>query len=223
MKFLFLLLLPALGFGISALQTKDKMAEELTRQIRLEMPHATRISVEKIFVNQPVPEYAKIEELKPHPAVGSINFAFTWEDEQGKKQAYGNAMSRVFLKVAISKAPIRHGESFSDENIKFEERELTPYSHTGYFTEAEGELFTLNAQGHIPPDHVISSSQTVAPQLIKAGQLVDLVYESPRLRISVRSKALQGGRAGDKIRVENTTSRKVVQGKVISNNEVRFQ
>ncbi len=220
MKISLLLLLPfCLNAAITRPYDTEMVKNALTQKVKSAFPNAIKISIEKIYLNQAVPPYAVLEELRPSPPIGNINFSYSWDSEDGRKTAFGNAVSRIYLKVAITKVPMRNGDLFTAENTSYEERELTPYSHTGYYSE-ESELFTLSAQGNIAPGHVIVTSQTIAPQLIKAGQTVDLVYETPTLKITARSKALRGGKAGDKIKVENLASKKVVEGRIVSANEV---
>ncbi len=200
----------------------EKLLSGIEKLIRIDFPNASRISVEKPYTSQAIPDNATVEEVKPRPPIGNIHFKVSWLGKNGKQEMYGTAVARIYLKVAVSKTPVRHAEAFSEDNVRFEERELTPFSHTGYFTE-NSELFLLSAQGNITPDRVITTGQTMSPQLIRPGQLVDLVYETPRLKISVRTKALQAGKRGESIRVENTASRKIIQGKVTSANEVSIQ
>lgn len=219
MKVSLFFLLLSFYSGAAVFQSKNSVKNTLVQKIRMVFPKASKISVENIYLNLPVPEGATLEDLRPEPPLGSINFSYSWDTPDGIKKAYGNAATRIFLKVAVTKTPMRHGEMFSGENIFFEERELTPYSHTGYFPEGS-EIFSLSVQGNIPPHHVVVTSQTALPQIIRSGQIVDLVYETPTIKITARSKALKGGHAGEKIRVENIASKKIVEGRIISSNEV---
>ena len=58
--------------------------------------------------------------------------------------------------------------------------------------------------------------------VIRQGNLVNLIVEDKNIKIITRGKALNSGRKGDKIRVLNTTSFKILEGEVIDSFTVKI-
>ncbi|NBT59401.1 flagella basal body P-ring formation protein FlgA, partial [bacterium] len=65
--------------------------------------------------------------------------------------------------------------------------------------------------------------QTETPSEIKRGEMVDLMFENPQLSITARMRALESGRTGQWIRVENQNSKRVVRARVISSGRVALK
>lgn len=68
---------------------------------------------------------------------------------------------------------------------------------------------------------VVRAGQAVALQdfqttsVIKKGQAVDVLWAKGALSVSMRAKALQEGRAGDLIKLENLQTKRVIQARVL--------
>jgi len=58
--------------------------------------------------------------------------------------------------------------------------------------------------------------------VIRQGNLVNLIVEDKNIKIITRGKALNSGRKGDKIRVLNTSSFKILEGEVIDSFTVKI-
>ncbi|MCX8117522.1 MAG: flagellar basal body P-ring formation chaperone FlgA [Desulfobacterota bacterium] len=88
----------------------------------------------------------------------------------------------------------------------------------------------------LPPDYLVEKSDVVGkrvtisinrgevlragiveePPLLRRGDRVILLFESPKLRITALGEAKEEGRRGDRIRLINLTSRKEVTGRVMN-------
>jgi flagella basal body P-ring formation protein FlgA len=60
----------------------------------------------------------------------------------------------------------------------------------------------------------VAGRDVSAPQVIKANDVVTLVFEDAGVSLSLQAKALSGGGVGDTISVQNVTSKKTVQAVV---------
>ena len=187
-----------------------------------ELPENLKVHIENIFTKEPVPVEAEIFSIQPQPPLGTIHFEFQWRDKGISRQAFGNAVVKATGKIAVAKNPIRHGDTFNEENTRFEEKDVTKYRTTGYFIDFE-KLSRLKANGFISPGTVVGFFQTQTPQAISAGQMVNLVYESRNLKVTAKVKALESGRVDQWIRLENPTSRKLIQGRVLPTGEVSIR
>ena len=70
------------------------------------------------------------------------------------------------------------------------------------------------------PGAVLYKYYVKAPQIIKRGDLVEIVVANEQLHISVKGRARSAGALGDVIKVKNMMSRKEVYGRIVNENEV---
>lgn len=180
-----------------------------------------RVEVEKVFMKTLVPQDAEVIAVEPRPAAGLVNFEMAWEENGVLRQAYGNASVKIYTPIVVAKTVIRNNESFTKDNCSLQEREISPYKVTGFYDRLE-TLKSFRVKGYVTPGTVISPIHTQTPFLISSGESVELVRESPSVRVSIKAKALENGRENQWIRVENLSTRKVIQAKVINQGEVSF-
>jgi flagella basal body P-ring formation protein FlgA len=57
---------------------------------------------------------------------------------------------------------------------------------------------------------VVAGRDVAAPQVIKANEMVTLVYDNQGVSLALQAKALSGGAVGETINVQNVTSKKIV-------------
>jgi len=61
----------------------------------------------------------------------------------------------------------------------------------------------------------VASRDVAAPMVIKANEIVTLVYDNQGVSLTLQAKALSGGAVGETINVQNVTSKKTVAAVVI--------
>ena len=92
-------------------------------------------------------------------------------------------------------------------------------------------------RGHLvsDPEHVIgkvlkknlarkalfTNAVLAEPHVIDKGQHIDLQAGSPGLQVSVTAIALSGGAVGEKVRVKNLSSSKIVEGTILASGAVQ--
>lgn len=197
-------------------ETKMTSVENKLREfIKRELQNKARVEVDRVFLSGIVPQAAEITSVEPNPPFGVINFELSWNEQGNYKQAFGTASSKVFLPVVVAKTAIRNNEPFTSENCSLKEKELTAHRLTGYYESLES-MRPFRARGYITPGMVISYNQTQSPFIVNSGESVELVRVSPGIQISVRARAVESGREGQWIKVENLSNKKIVQAKVLS-------
>lgn len=196
--------------------------KRLLSQMAKELPVKASIRLENWSMRISVPAQAQVQINNPHPPLGVVSFETYWTEQGKPRRAFGSVTSRVTAPVAVVKAPIRHGEDFNDSNIEFQPRDLTVHSTTGYFLEKE-KLSTVRASGYLKPGNVLGLNNTMAPNAIEAGQMVDLVHQAGLLRITAKVKALQSGQTRQWVKVENPTTKKSFLAKVTGPAEVHLR
>ncbi len=100
------------------------------------------------------------------------------------------------------------------------ERQKTSQLATGYIDDLTA-VIGLQARRKLTPGQVVSSSHLAPRQLIKRGQQVTLFSGRPGLSVRMTGEALEDGAAGQRIRVRNRSSRRIVEGYVEPSGAVR--
>ncbi len=193
--------------------------KKLKKYIARDFENRGRIEVERIFVKESIPTEAEVISVEPRPALGLVNVEFAWPEGGTTHYVFGSALVKLYAPIVVAKTVIRNNESFTKDNCTLQEREVSPYRVTGFYDHLES-LKNLRARGYINPGIIISHTHTQAPFLVNLGESVQLVSETPAVKVSIRAKALENGRENQWIRIENISNKKVLQAKVISPGEV---
>ena len=216
-----LLTFPVECFG--AIPSRE-IQDQLIKQAARELPKKAVIHLENAYSRTSIPRRGvTVSLLNSNSPLGLISFEAHWVDSNGATQkAFGSCVVKATALVAVSRAPIRHGESFQDSNIGFERRELSQFTTVGYYTDWQ-KLLPLRANGYIRPGTVIGASQAIVPSAVERGQVVDLIHTQGGLRIIAKVRALEAGLLKSWIRVENPSSKKVLLARVVAPGEVRLR
>ncbi len=91
--------------------------------------------------------------------------------------------------------------------------------HRGYFTDAQAaERMVLKRP--LQAGTVLAPSMVEPPRLVQRGQRVILVAETDTISVRMEGEALSHGVRGDRVRVRNLSSRRIVEGVVLSHGVV---
>ena len=88
---------------------------------------------------------------------------------------------------------------------------------------SESELIGYTPRRIVMPGKPIKASEIQAPQIVKRGELITMVFQHGPLSLTAQGKALESGAKGDVIRVVNASSSKTLQATVIADQEVSVQ
>ena len=100
------------------------------------------------------------------------------------------------------------------------ERQETSQLATGYVDHLAA-VIGLQARRALKPGQVMSASHVAPRQLIKRGQQVTLLSGRSGLSVRMTGEALEDGTVGQRIRVRNRSSKRIVEGYVESSGAVR--
>jgi flagellar basal body P-ring formation protein FlgA len=126
---------------------------------------------------------------------------------------------RVFDEVVVASQPLAHFESLTPEKVRLERRnlgELPPQPLTS-LADIEGKQMARPVE----VNQVLTTSMLDLPRIVRRGSVVSLVYESVGLHVELSGRAAEPGRVGDRIRVENPSSGKVVEGQILDDRTVK--
>jgi len=200
----------------------SKLEQMIQQSARRDWPNAARVEVTQIKPRTQAPEKATLMSLQPRPALGAVSFELAWEEKGEPKHTFGTAIVRVEEPVAIATKNLNSGDALDEEAVHFQNREVSRFSKNGIFTQAS-ELENKIARTFIRQGSIVSPTQVETPAEIRRGDMVDLFFENSQLSITARMKALDHGRTGQWIRVENQNSKRVVRAKVIDQGRVALK
>jgi flagella basal body P-ring formation protein FlgA len=132
---------------------------------------------------------------------------------------YVQAYIAVFKTVAVAADYLAAGTVPNANNIRLEEREVTSSGY-GYLTDMaqlRGKIVKQPVQegGIIPPQALAKA------RLIRRGEGVTLVSRSGGIEVRMSGNALMDGAEGDLIKVRNTKSKRIIEGRIDATGLVR--
>jgi flagella basal body P-ring formation protein FlgA len=212
--------LSSAGFSSEMPDRKPAYETELWRAIRIDLPEKIRFELHNLNVPAAVPASAHISRLTPHPPMGAVQFSLDWQAGGREQHAFGGVTVRAYGKIAIARIALTSADRLDGDGVVFEERELSPYSNSGYFLDAD-PLAELHTKGFLRAGSVLNSGNTQTPYLVVSGQTLAIVHNQGLVQVTAQVKAMANGRQGDWIRVENPVSKKIITAKVTGAGEVQ--
>lgn len=160
--------------------------------------------------------------LKPNVGVTPGRHSFLIGVQvNGREEArvWVDADVKVFAEVVVTSQPLARLEPVTPEKVRLERRDLgeTPLQALTSIEELDGKL----AARSLSVNQVLTASMVDLPQVLRHGSAVTLLYESAGIRVETPGRAVEPGRIGDRIRVENADSGKVVEGQILNERTVR--
>lgn len=125
---------------------------------------------------------------------------------------YVQAYVAVFRTVAVAAEYLPAGTELGAHNVRLEEREVTAagYGHVGDLEQVRGKVVKQPLQeGRIVPPQALAKAR-----LIRRGESVVILSKSGHVEVRMSGSALSDGAAGDRIKVKNEKSRRIVEGRV---------
>jgi flagella basal body P-ring formation protein FlgA len=128
----------------------------------------------------------------------------------------GNIMARVEIEaladMVVAARNIEPGTIISAADLVLRKQELA--GTQGRFLARIEDVAGKKARSTIRPNLAVRPEQIEKVPLIKTGQMVTILVENERMRITVTGKAKSSGAEGDMITVQNLTSLKDIPARV---------
>ncbi len=125
---------------------------------------------------------------------------------------------QVFHAVVVATKRIENGDKFTAGNVVLA-RKPTSALLKGSIGRLENVL-GRTASVPLVPGSVIRMNDIYDPPMIKHGRTVQAVVRRGNIEITVQVRAVEDGKAGDNIRVENTATHKLLRGQVLDEKTV---
>lgn len=136
-------------------------------------------------------------------------------DVEGKTQRMMSVTAdiRHMRSVLIARRMLQRGEALVEEMFELDERDITALRHD-YF----GELATLQGmqtRRSLAVGSVLTGNHIEAIPIVSRGDKVQLIARTSRLSVSALGLAMQDGGIGERIRVKNSDSGKILYGQIL--------
>ncbi len=119
---------------------------------------------------------------------------------------------QAFDQVVVSDLPIAKGTHLSPADLRLELMDISRL-YSGYFQSLD-ELDGFVARRPIQAEQVMTPALVNPARMINRGERVVIIAEGPGLSIRATGLAMEDGAFGELIRVRNTSSNKVVEGRI---------
>lgn len=128
----------------------------------------------------------------------------------------------VISPVVVATGPMQRGVVVSESRVALADRD-TGGLQRNYFTDPE-QVTGMRLRQNLAPGTVIQPRHLEIDRLVRRGQRLRLVARSETVNVSMAGKALEDGARGQRIRVENLSSGRELEGVVTDEAtvEIRF-
>lgn len=140
-------------------------------------------------------------------------------DPAGSWKTRAEAISSITLQAIVTAHDLPAGTVISPDNTKTTKVQILPGQRPGILTRAE-DIMQMALKRSLPAGQPLTLSVLKAPLLIRREQPVTLLIRQPGLELSAPGVALQNGVRGAIIKVKNSSSGRVLIGKVINEQQV---
>lgn len=123
------------------------------------------------------------------------------------------------VEVLVLERPIARQQVIRPEDVRLERQAVSGLTN-GYFTEPEA-VVGMASRRRLMPGQVLTSAHVTQRRIVERGQEVTLFSARPGLVVRMKGIALEDGREGARIRVRNSSSKRVVEGYVEPSGAVR--
>ncbi|SMO58914.1 flagellar basal body P-ring formation chaperone FlgA [Fodinibius sediminis] len=127
---------------------------------------------------------------------------------------------RLHRKVPVVQQPIERGEVITAENLSWELRDITSLRKDP--VASIDELHGQSARRFIAGGSILFKQEIQPTPLVQAGDRVQLIYTKDGVAINLRCEARESKAKGELIRVQSRETRKIYQGKVLSDTKIKW-
>jgi flagella basal body P-ring formation protein FlgA len=138
---------------------------------------------------------------------------------QFEKKVWATVKTEVLTAVVVTKRPLGRFKRIEPDDIHLREMDLAdlPSNIITSVEEAVGKRTKRTLDAGI----VLRSDLIEFPPLVRRGDVVTIIAETDGLRITTRGKIKERGCRGEKIKVVNINSKKVIYARILDSNTVK--
>ena len=130
--------------------------------------------------------------------------------------------TRIYRDVVVTSRTLRRGDLLLEDGaVDLEERNVTLLKH-GFYTSLE-ELELIQSSRPIGAGDVITHRHAEPVPVIHRGDQIVMLVKSANMTLQTVGEAMQDGGVGERIRVRNDASGKVIRGEILEPGLVQVQ
>jgi len=126
---------------------------------------------------------------------------------------YLSAQIQLYTNVIQTVEPLDRGHILQKSDLVATEIEISRLNN-GYFTDMKS-LLGKQLKRRLPQNKVVKPNYVKSPTLVKRGELVSIIAKNTGYSVKMTGTAMMSGARGDRIRVKNTSSKRIVEGTVL--------
>jgi len=132
-----------------------------------------------------------------------------------------NVSGRVYRTVEVPTLTRRvaTGDTISRDDLDWQPARLETLARNVILDPAK--IVGMEAKHPLPADQPLRVGDVRAPLIVAKGSLVTMVVQSPTMTLTAKGRAMDSGALGESVKIQNTQSKIVVEGEVISPGTVR--
>lgn len=134
---------------------------------------------------------------------------------------YVSAQIKVMQDVVVTRRALSADHILTKDDIKLAPRDIASL-RKGYLSDASA-LIGQQLKSPLPMGSIIETSQFESQTLVHRGDLITLVAAVGNMEVRVRGEALANAGLGQRVKVKNTSSERVVEGIVDAAGVVRIK
>jgi len=131
------------------------------------------------------------------------------------------AKVKVRIPVIVVARPLMRGEIIKEKDVRIEKRELLSIP-AGIFSDPR-KVIGKKARRILGVGEIITQRMIEEVPIIRRGDRVTIIAESPVLKVVASGQAKENGCRGELIKVMNLNSRKIIYARVVDANTVRVE
>ncbi len=209
--------------NFQSLQSIRMQAEDYIQQYPYESPYSPRFEVSNIDKRlrlKACSEPLQVEFTRRDKFHGSTALNISCSQTGGWKLLLP-VQIELFDDVLVLTRAVHKGQIIDSNLVKHQKQNISRLNN-GYYSQ-KIELEGLEVGRNMRRGTILTPASLNPRLMVKSGQRVTLILDYKGLQIRSSGQALQSARRGDVIKVRNNQSRKIVEGVVSGEAQVRIQ
>jgi len=208
----------------SLLLLQELVEKHILNTLSSEQTNKIRVTVDKIDprlrLKPCAEEHIDIFNPHRHAALNTSTMGIRCLENENHWSLYVPVKIIILKQVVVAARTLEKGAAITPLTIDLEEVDISQLKQ-GYFVEVD-EVLGLSSRHQITQGTILTPALLQKTVMIHKGEQVTIHAQNDTLHISMDGIALADGVAGETITVKNISSKKIIEGRVVSPGQVRI-